>query len=48
MTLIDFLTTEYQKSNFNYSAVVATAYKKYGFQISIKQIRRELNRIIGA
>ncbi len=48
MTLVKFLTAEYQKSNFNYSAVVVTAYKKYSFQISVKQIRRELNRIINA
>jgi myosin-crossreactive antigen len=46
MTLDKFLRSEYQKQNFWYVNVVVRAFKKYNYKISVKQIRRELNKII--
>lgn len=46
MTLNEFLRNEYKQRSFRYSKTVVTALKMYNYRITVKQIRRELNKII--
>ncbi len=45
MTVNEFLRIEYKKEK-NYAKTVVLTLKEYNYQITVKQIRRELNKII--